>query len=105
LVYRNIMSWYEDQLKDKRWKDRRMEILVRDRGRCVKCGTPHNLQVHHRKYISGRQPWEYPDKLLVTLCRTCHERAEGIYPWPEDRQVILLESTIKELQKVMNIES
>ena len=70
---------YAEKLKDPRWKSRRMEILVRDKGRCVACGSPHWLQVHHKEYISGLEPWEYPDELLETLCRRCHEIVGGYY--------------------------
>lgn len=68
---------YQEKLKDPRWKRRRIEILVRDKGRCVKCMSPHWLQVHHKEYVSGLEPWEYPDELLETLCRRCHEIVGG----------------------------
>ncbi len=30
------------------------------------------LQVHHKKYIDGRLPWEYEDDDLITFCNECH---------------------------------
>jgi len=30
------------------------------------------LQVHHKKYINGKENWDYEDKDLVTLCKNCH---------------------------------
>lgn len=34
------------------------------------------LNVHHRHYLAGREPWDYPGELLVTLCEGCHKREE-----------------------------
>lgn len=31
------------------------------------------MEVHHRAYWNELLPWEYPDKMLVTLCNECHE--------------------------------
>ncbi len=28
------------------------------------------------KYLKGKEPWEYPDGELITLCDDCHERVE-----------------------------
>lgn len=30
------------------------------------------LQVHHKKYVNGKEKWEYDDDDLVTLCKECH---------------------------------
>jgi hypothetical protein len=30
------------------------------------------LHVHHTYYFFGRNPWEYPDEALITLCSHCH---------------------------------
>lgn len=32
-----------------------------------------SLQVHHKYYVLGNEPWEYNNDALVTLCRECHE--------------------------------
>lgn len=48
--------------------------MSRDRFACVRClDDESNLQVHHKKYVRGRKPWEYPDEQLETLCWRCHE--------------------------------
>ena len=31
------------------------------------------LHVHHKYYVAGKNPWEYPVDALVTLCWHCHE--------------------------------
>lgn len=59
--------------KDPRWKKRRDEIVVRDGHKCQECGSTVGLQVHHRYYRKNRDPWDYPDFCLVTLCDGCHE--------------------------------
>ena len=32
------------------------------------------LRLHHKYYIKGKKPWDYPDEALMTLCDSCHER-------------------------------
>lgn len=32
----------------------------------------NGLNIHHKKYINGRKPWEYDAGSLVTLCEDCH---------------------------------
>ena len=64
---------YSEKLQDPRWQKKRLEIMSRDGFRCIKCESETNtLTVHHFYYISGRQPWEYPDASMHTLCRQCH---------------------------------
>jgi len=70
---------YSDKLKDPRWQKKRLEIMNRDKWRCFWCHNDKDqLQVHHIKYISGREPWEYPDAMLITLCKSCHEHGSSI---------------------------
>ena len=30
------------------------------------------LQVHHKRYINGRENWDYENEDLITLCKKCH---------------------------------
>lgn len=65
---------YSELLKDPRWQQKRLEIMSRDGFTCLCCGDKtHTLHVHHRYYISGRMPWEYPDFCFQTLCNDCHD--------------------------------
>lgn len=65
---------YNLLLKSKEWHRKRMKILRRDKFTCQLCkSTDLELHVHHKLYIDGRKPWEYGDKQLVTLCKSCHE--------------------------------
>jgi carotenoid cleavage dioxygenase-like enzyme len=64
---------YSEKLKDPRWQRKRLEIMQRDKFECQYCGDNQSqLAVHHRYYISKRQPWDYPDWALRTLCSDCH---------------------------------
>jgi hypothetical protein len=64
---------YKELLKHPKWRKRREEILERDNWQCTCChSSEESLNVHHRRYIPGRKPWEYPDEELATFCEVCH---------------------------------
>ena len=72
---------YAEKLRDPRWLNRRTEVIAKAEGHCEECGITNDesraeqrsgLEVHHVTYILGRQPWEYPDDLLICLCPECH---------------------------------
>lgn len=65
------MKTYSDKLKDPRWIVIKDRIIQRDIF-CQVCGSSNNLKVHHKYYIEGKEPWEYDDNILVTLCEICH---------------------------------
>jgi hypothetical protein len=67
-------SDYADKLKDPRWQRKRLEILQRDNFTCLDCGAKRaTLHIHHCFYIYGKDPWDYEDRTLRTLCDECHE--------------------------------
>lgn len=67
-------SAYFEKLNDPRWQKKRLKIMERDDFTCQKCGdTKTKLAVHHEYYITGRDPWMYPDSALTTLCDPCHD--------------------------------
>ena len=67
------MTTYSEKLKDPRWQKKRLEILNRDNWICQWCeAKDEQLHVHHRLYLKKRYPWDYPDRLLLTVCATCH---------------------------------
>ena len=73
------MSNYSDKLKNPQWQKKRLEILNRDEFTCQYCNsTDKELQVHHKMYKANCNPWEYDDKLLITLCLDCHKEAEEV---------------------------
>ena len=80
----NEKKSYKELLKDPRWQKRRLEILQRDRFTCQHCGrNDRTLHVHHKRYVEGKNPWEYSDEDLITLCEECHnnetEYASDLY--------------------------
>lgn len=65
---------YQLELKDKRWREKSLQIMKRDNFKCALCGSKHNLNVHHIKYINGKKAWEHPTSVLITLCEECHNK-------------------------------
>jgi hypothetical protein len=64
---------YTEKLHDPRWQKKRLEVFTRDNFTCQLCkDTETELQVHHKKYIGWKDPWDYANELLITLCRDCH---------------------------------
>lgn len=66
---------YKEALLSPRWQTKRARILKRDKYKCRKCPHTKYLQVHHKYYLEGKQPWEVPDSCLITLCSKCHKEA------------------------------
>lgn len=71
----------KNQYRNNRWFAYREELIELDGGACVRCGKSREvgaiLQVHHKKYIAGKSPWEYPYDLCETLCKRCHAVEHG----------------------------
>lgn len=67
-----------------RWNKFRLEVIELDGGVCVRCGKGTHegvvLQVHHKEYINGRLPWDYPYESCETLCKGCHAAEHGKIP-------------------------
>ena len=65
---------YSEKLRDPRWQKMRLKIMERDKFACRKCFSEREtLNVHHKEYRYGCEPWEYPAELLITLCEPCHK--------------------------------
>lgn len=71
---------YKELLKSAGWQERRLQILNRDNFTCQSAHCKNKkgdktieLQVHHIDYWAGKKPWEYPDEMLITLCKDCHK--------------------------------
>jgi hypothetical protein len=75
---------YLEKLRDGRWQKRRAEIIERDRWACRWCHATADsgaqLVVHHLIYVSGREPWEYADDELITICWDCHQEEHDTRP-------------------------
>jgi len=86
---------YSEKLKDPRWQKKRLTILDRDKWQCRLCrDSEMMLVVHHRIYLPGQDPWDYPDMLLITLCQPCHEGETADRPAAERRLLDTLRSRL-----------
>lgn len=66
---------YKEQLLHPNWQRKRLEMLEGANFSCDNCGdTEKTLHVHHRRYIKGRQVWEYEASELAVLCADCHQQ-------------------------------
>lgn len=63
------------------WIRFREDVIKLDGGKCTQCLRSRAdgvvLQVHHKRYVSGRKPWEYGFDECETLCRGCHGAEHG----------------------------
>lgn len=70
---------YLEKLNDPRWIAVANRIRERDGHTCQHCKTKGRiLDVHHIYYEWGKEPWEYEDDALITLCRLCHGSLEDL---------------------------
>lgn len=66
---------HSEQLKDRRWQQKRLEVFQRAGFRCEDCPDPTSqLNVHHVYYLYGHYIWDHPDFLLKCVCDRCHRR-------------------------------
>jgi len=74
---------YSEKLRDPRWQKKRLSVLERDNFTCRMCfDTTETLNVHHISY--NNEPWETEDRLLITLCETCHnQETEDLKEWSD----------------------
>jgi len=89
------VATYSELLKRPEWQAKRLQVIAAAGHRCQECRRclrgcacekchlnesqsagdfVDSFEVHHRYYVRGRLPWEYPDEALVCLCRDCHEQ-------------------------------
>jgi len=70
---------YKEKLQSVFWQKKRLAVLEEARWRCRECGqSARQLQVHHVFYFPGRDPWDYPEHLLLCLCDSCHVRRQAV---------------------------
>jgi formate-dependent nitrite reductase cytochrome c552 subunit len=67
---------YSEKLKHPKWQKKRLEIMQRDNFKCRCClDCEKTLNVHHIYYDNKyKNPWDYPNELLITMCEECHEQ-------------------------------
>lgn len=72
----NPKKSYSDKLKSPKWQKKRLDILNLRGFKCEVCGDEENqIQVHHRFYLKGREPWQYDNDVFQVLCEKCHENS------------------------------
>lgn len=73
-----------DDYRSAAWKTFRAEVLRLDGYACTHCEKKATdgavLHVHHKRYLTGHKPWEYPHDLCATLCSGCHAAEHGHIP-------------------------
>jgi len=70
--------------------------MERDGWACVNCGSStETLNVDHKCYVRGRDPWEYDDSELQTLCQPCHS---AVTDWRERLALASAHTDISEQQ-------
>ena len=71
---RTGMKDYKSQYMHPKWQKRRLEMLEAAGFMCQCCeSTEDTLHVHHKRYIKGRDIWDYDDDQLEVLCADCHK--------------------------------
>lgn len=90
------MKQYKEKLLSDEWNEKRLIILERDNFSCRKCKSRGvTLHVHHEIYLKDKNPWQYPNKHLITLCDTCHSWIHGSEEVP----------VLNELKNVKNLKA
>lgn len=75
------MKDYKSQYMHPKWQKRRLEMLESAGYQCQSCeDTEKTLHVHHKRYIKGRDVWDYADDDLEVLCADCHKHEH----WQKD---------------------
>ena len=54
-----------------RWRVVRRQVLDAAKWRCVKCGRPGALEVHHLTPVSAGGAW-FDENNLAAVCKSCH---------------------------------
>ena len=73
LVHTDRQSWWDEYnayMQTPEWKQRRVQVLKRDRYTCQACLNATATDAHHKTYDHFRQE---PLFDLVAVCRPCHK--------------------------------
>lgn len=66
---------YDEFMQSDAWRDIRAIMLDIYNHKCDTCGSPNNLQVHHKTYERFGGDELVTD--LQVLCKNCHARVHG----------------------------
>jgi hypothetical protein len=80
------------------WQKKRLDVMDAAGFKCEACGAAdRELNIHHRRYVKGRMPWEYGGRELVCLCDKCHEL------WHYLQGQIMLSVSLADLQSMFQL--
>lgn len=78
LPEKTMATAFWEKYKDPKWQKRRLEIMDLAGFRCQSCGDEKTtLNIHHKFYRKGANPWDYADDELECLCAPCHESSHS----------------------------
>lgn len=88
-----MSEWYKKALMHPNWQKMRLQVMLRDNWSCLRCKcSDETLNVHHKDYIKGHLPWEYPLNNFETLCHICHKKEhrqeQAIEIFSEEQKVL-----------------
>jgi hypothetical protein len=75
------MQDFKKSYRNANWYSFSEKIRARDNYQCLKCQKTKaevTLQVHHKLYVCGLQPWEYALSDCLTLCKGCHAEEHSL---------------------------
>lgn len=70
----------KNELHTQRWRKKRLQIIQRDNGMCMRCFIKYNyintedLTVHHILSRAKHPELMYEDENLICLCSTCNKQ-------------------------------
>lgn len=83
---------YREYINSPHWKKKRAEFIESVGGRCERCGSTKQLQVHHKHYRTLKR--ESKEDVEV-LCKECHELEH------EEKGVTQTNELAAEFQKII----
>jgi hypothetical protein len=73
----NASELYKSKLSDPRWQTLRDKVFTEFGRKCNRCKAATCLNIHHKTYTNGKEPWDYPLKNFEVLCDKCHAKEHG----------------------------
>ena len=71
----NIQDMYfAFQISDPNGFFKPRKVLISFKENVAKTNIRTDLNIHHKYYVQGKAPWDYPDNALETLCIDCHRK-------------------------------
>jgi hypothetical protein len=68
---------YSQKLRTPEWREFRERVFAHYPRVCFDCANDpedtEKMEVHHRRYFWGREPWEYEMEDVRIVCRACHD--------------------------------